>query len=50
MYLLFWQLSTGERRFLGYEFATEEQALTARWNWGQRGELYWVLTPTGDTL
>jgi hypothetical protein len=49
MFRLYWQLSTGERRYL-YEFATEQEALTARWNWATRGEVYGIESPTGQLI
>ena len=49
MFRLFHTLSDGTRVY-PYQFATEEQALTARWNWATRGELYKIETPWGGLI
>lgn len=49
MFRLYWQLSTGERRYCG-QFATEQEALTARWNWATRGEVLGIESPTGQLI
>ena len=49
MYRLFFTLSDGTRQY-GPQFTTEEQALTARWNWALRGEVYGIESPTGELV
>jgi hypothetical protein len=49
MYKLFRIGFDGSRRYwAGYD--TEQEALTARWNWARRGEYYSIQLPNGQVM